>query len=214
LNLQRALSVVLFNKASAAEVPAARLVSMLASDEPSALGATRALASRDDARQTARITPLLSSPDRDFRAAALAGLGRNPGREHTGTLARAYAFEVDAGVRLEVVQALSQRPRSAERARVLQQAADYDVDAAVRAVARQRIAAQAGTVSDEVAWVETIDARGLYPVLMFARGVALALPLPPDGTLVALGLPAEPDYVRWAGSSGPLPRVDNGGKPK
>ena len=187
------LSIALLDDDASDRVPTSHLLQWLDRNAGSSLLAARRLASRDDVRQAGRVQQLLASPDRDFRAAALRGLGKHRRRERTGDLVRAYAFEADATVRQAIARALWERPAGAERDRALRHAALSDPDARVRAIAGRRSAKPMPRsawplVGHEAVWLQVSGTPKSLVAVLTDAGVAVPVSLPQDGHLLLLGL--------------------------
>lgn len=195
-----ALSVALLDDRAARLVSTSQLLEWAQSPSPLKLTAVARLAQRDDPRQQARIEQFVQAPDLSLRAAAYLGFGKHPAARKSADLVRALRQETQAVVRRAIIVALSQRPRHQLPPLVLRDAARFDPDPEVRALARlaaSGAALSAAPSGTEVAWLESRDSSPLLGAVLLAPSILpVYLTAAPDGQLPLIGLRHERFRVR------------------
>lgn len=219
-SLREALAASLVSSEAAEVVPTNVLLDLLDARGLAAPLAARALGARDSRALRPKVLALLASDDALLRSHAALGLGQSEDSSALGVLERAYRFETDAQVRLELVHALAARREPARRralhlARTLDGSAQVREAAALALVGSQPVQDQSGRQS---AWLELTLADGTTPDAAAIRGAlvitgsGLALPAfaDPDGVLLVPAVPSGPFELRLAAPA----RNDNAQKPK
>jgi hypothetical protein len=170
-----------------------------AGEANAALAAYR-LAVRDPRMFRPRLDALFAGTDNVVRIHVALGLGLSPEADAVSRLVAAYRKEGDVEVRRAIVRALSLRSERLREA-TLRLAADLDPDEEIRGLAASSLRGLRHGLSfgsgREVGWLslvandpahaDTIAARPVWAIR--SDGFALPLVSPPDGVVLALGLP-------------------------
>jgi len=204
VDVRTALCIGLATLEGADQVPTQTLLEMVEQGGACAPLAARALAARDSEELRPRVEAVLAGSDALFRAHAALGLAHSPLPNAVGLLDSTYRLDADPSVRHAVVVALSQRSEPT-RVRTLRLAASLDADIDVREAARIALAGQrlAEFVSGPGSfWLDVGPdlQSGTTPrataLLELPTGLAIPLPVGPDGLAIAVGLPVGQVRVR------------------
>jgi HEAT repeat protein len=183
------------------------------SGAPDAALAATALMERSGEDIEALATSLVRARDAVMRAHAARGLGASADPQAVGTLARAYDWEGDPGVRRAILSALASRgeaPSGGPARRTFELAARLDPDRLARWTAEQALSGRAwrteedGAAGGEVAWLELAAAPGAAPLagetglLILASGQGVPVAFDDDGYALVPGLPPGAARLRLA----------------
>jgi HEAT repeat protein len=171
---------------------------------PDAALAATALLERSGDDVEALAAALMRARDPVMRAHAARGLGASSDPQALGTLAHAYDWEGDPGVRRAILSALASRPDPAATPparRVFELAARLDPDRVARWTAQQALSGREwrseedGNRGREVAWLQLVPAPGAAPLvgetgqLILASGEGVPVAFDDDGYALVPGLP-------------------------
>jgi HEAT repeat protein len=163
------------------------------------------LARIGDDHQRGLIEEALASPDPLVRSHVARGLGESREPWALALLSEAYAVAIDTGARRAIVSALARRVDGADvvsRARVLDEAADFDPDDGIRAIAdraRRGLPPPSDPAPGDVVWLRVMTDTGAPPpsptagVLLRSDGFALPVAFDDDGYAL---VPAPPGPAR------------------
>ena len=194
-----------------ARVPTQGLAEWAAAGGADAPLAALALARRAADEDAPAVDALLASRDPVIREHAARGLARSRARDAVGRLARAYAWEADAGVRRAVVEALAAHAADGEDAPALRDAlavaSRLDPDAVVRWTAGRALDGAPFSRTEvvrEVAWVRLLPAAGaglphdVTAALLLPDGAAVPFAFDDDGYALVPGVQPGQARVRLA----------------